>query len=71
MLKKMEYAIRNDSLPMEVVEHSLICLKEEWMKYVEILDEYIVNISKNYTVKVNTLFILLQVEFEEGTLKQL
>ena len=32
MLHKLEAALANTSLSLEVVRHCLICLKEEWMK---------------------------------------
>ena len=46
VLLKMEFALLNDKLADSVVEQCLICLKEEWMKWV-ILTETINNISLN------------------------
>lgn len=40
VLSKMEYAIRNEALSMEVVEQCLICLKEEWMNKVKVLFKF-------------------------------
>ncbi|XP_064634567.1 folliculin-like [Lineus longissimus] len=37
VLTKMESAITNEDLPIEVVEQCLICLKEEWMNKVKVL----------------------------------
>ena len=34
VLQKMKMALGNENLTQEVVEQYLICLKEEWMKYV-------------------------------------
>lgn len=32
VLNKMELALKNENLREEVLEHYLLCLKEEWMK---------------------------------------
>ena len=32
LLNKLEVALSNENLSVEVVSHCLLCLKEEWMK---------------------------------------
>ncbi|KAL4239804.1 hypothetical protein ACF0H5_000607 [Mactra antiquata] len=40
VLQKMEHAIVNDSLSIEVVDQCLICLKEEWMNKVKVMFKF-------------------------------
>jgi len=37
ILSKMEYALMDDNLADSVVDQCLLCLKEEWMKYILVL----------------------------------
>lgn len=34
LLNKLEVALSNENLSVDVVSHCLLCLKEEWMKWV-------------------------------------
>lgn len=36
LLNKIELALANENLSVEVVSHCLLCLKEEWMKSVQL-----------------------------------
>lgn len=37
LLNKLEVALCNENLSVDVVSHCLLCLKEEWMKWVKLL----------------------------------
>lgn len=36
LLNKIDLALANENLSVEVVSHCLLCLKEEWMKLVKV-----------------------------------
>lgn len=36
LLNKLEVALSNENLSVDVVSHCLLCLKEEWMKWVDL-----------------------------------
>lgn len=40
LLNKMEVALSNENLSVEVVSHCLLCLKEEWMNKVKVLFKF-------------------------------
>lgn len=40
LLNKLEVALSNENLSMEVVSHCLLCLKEEWMNKVKVLFKF-------------------------------
>ncbi|XP_061902223.1 folliculin-like [Entelurus aequoreus] len=40
LLNKLEVALCNDNLSVEVVAHCLLCLKEEWMNKVKVLFKF-------------------------------
>lgn len=40
LLNKIEVALSNDNLSVEVVSHCLLCLKEEWMNKVKVLFKF-------------------------------
>lgn len=40
LLNKLEVALSNENLSVDVVSHCLLCLKEEWMKWVLLVQFY-------------------------------
>lgn len=66
LLNKLEVALSNENLSVDVVSHCLLCLKEEWMKWVKPTDQWYVSIfpANSYSEREPLSFSKVKVLFK-------